>query len=475
MANWEKLIEEHYNKKKEVDISLIMEMIDLELENTFQSGAIEGHAGKRLSTKGKKKAGGDPFDEEPPKERSKSAPAGFGALEEGELEEATIRTGRTYYYVSPSKMPKSLLRTIIEKYPEITSPNDLADRLYTQASFEDDNAVFTIFLADKVTKRDVLDANKKGDKVASMQDSVEITKLVKKIEIDKTKITWLLTKPEELRAENEHLGKIKEKFAQAGINEENPVTIIVKGRKIENVASIDKISDKQAVGDFALFSPEGDSLFTMSHKAPGFERYAALVTTLKALSAEDKTYADSFIRQVETLWKNGVISGERSSKGYFQKITSPSAASQVVYLIYGKGTRRAESLFVGEISLKPSGENTFEMGVEPSSGKSGAAVVHMYPDVPSEEEYLPIFRTRFGSGGSKVGFNEDEVEMVNRAIADPSNPLTIDTLKTLKINFSVEEVPGTDSVIVDNLSVPVRFYISPMRRNDGAVELEPEK
>ena len=73
MANWGKLIEEHYNKKKEVDTSLIMEMIDLELENTFQSGVIDGHAGKRLSTKGKKKAGGDPFDEEPPKSRSKSA------------------------------------------------------------------------------------------------------------------------------------------------------------------------------------------------------------------------------------------------------------------------------------------------------------------------------------------------------------------------------------------------------------------
>ena len=36
MANWEKLIEEYYNKKKEVEASLIMEMIDLELENTFQ-------------------------------------------------------------------------------------------------------------------------------------------------------------------------------------------------------------------------------------------------------------------------------------------------------------------------------------------------------------------------------------------------------------------------------------------------------
>ena len=91
MANWEKLIEEHYNKKKEVDASLIMEMIDLELENTFQSGAIDGHAGKRLSTKGIKKTGGEPFDEDPPKARSKSAPAGFGVLEEEDIDEAALQ------------------------------------------------------------------------------------------------------------------------------------------------------------------------------------------------------------------------------------------------------------------------------------------------------------------------------------------------------------------------------------------------
>lgn len=84
MANWEKLIEERYAKKNKVSVSTLYEMIDLELESAFQDGVIQGHPGKRLSTKGKKKAGGDPFDQDPPKERSKSAPAGFGVLEEEE-------------------------------------------------------------------------------------------------------------------------------------------------------------------------------------------------------------------------------------------------------------------------------------------------------------------------------------------------------------------------------------------------------
>jgi hypothetical protein len=53
------------------------------LEEGYQdSDIIKKHSSMRLSTKGTKKAGGEPFDEDPPKERSKSAPAGFGVLEE---------------------------------------------------------------------------------------------------------------------------------------------------------------------------------------------------------------------------------------------------------------------------------------------------------------------------------------------------------------------------------------------------------
>lgn len=386
--------------------------------------------------------------------------------------EATIRSGRIFYYVSPTKMPKSILKRIIEVLPEIETEADLEDKLYTEVEFEDNIATFLFYLADKVTKKDVLSANKAGQRSASMENARKITSYSRPIDIDKTKITWLLTKPEELRAENEHLGKIKDKFEKAGISKERPVTIIVKGQEIANVASIDKISDKQAVGDFALFSPEGKSLFTMSHKAQGFERYAALITTLKALAPEDKTYADSFVRQVERLWKDGIISAERSSKGYYQKITSPWAASQVVYLIYGKGTRRADSLFVGEISLDKVSDTIYELSVKPSSGRSGPSTVHLYPEIPSEEEYLPIFRTRFGSGGSKVGFDEKDTETINEAIADPENPLTIEKLKKMKVNFDTHQIIGTDDVIIDNISVPVRFYISPFRRNDGAKELK---
>lgn len=89
MANWEKLIEEHYEKKSKIDAETIYELVEqVLLEEGYQdSDIIKKHSSMRLSTKGTKKAGGEPFDEDPPKERSKSAPAGFGVLEEDMLTE----------------------------------------------------------------------------------------------------------------------------------------------------------------------------------------------------------------------------------------------------------------------------------------------------------------------------------------------------------------------------------------------------
>ena len=99
MANWEKLIEEHYEKKNKIDAQTIYELVEqVLLEEGYQdSDIIKKHSSMRLSTKGTKKAGGDPFDEEPPKERSKSAPAGFGVLEEEseDLEEAALSRSLT--------------------------------------------------------------------------------------------------------------------------------------------------------------------------------------------------------------------------------------------------------------------------------------------------------------------------------------------------------------------------------------------
>lgn len=95
MANWEKLIEEHYSKKNKIDENTIFELIEQALiaEGYQDSEVIKNYPSMRLSTKGTKKAGGEPYDEDPPKARSKSAPAGFGALEEAGLTPGALKKG----------------------------------------------------------------------------------------------------------------------------------------------------------------------------------------------------------------------------------------------------------------------------------------------------------------------------------------------------------------------------------------------
>ena len=62
----------------------------------------KGHAKKRMSTKGEKKKGGAPYDINPPKARSKSAPAGFG----GAMEEGIV--GETWYFGTNEELGEEL-------------------------------------------------------------------------------------------------------------------------------------------------------------------------------------------------------------------------------------------------------------------------------------------------------------------------------------------------------------------------------
>ena len=379
-------------------------------------------------------------------------------LVEQVMTEATIRPSRVYYYVRSDKVPNYIIAALsgIEEL-------ELEDRLYvTQELVSDDDVRFTFYLADSVNRNDIYIANRTKSPTPSMKGAVDIGTYERKVQLAKTKITWLQTKPPELRAENEHLGLIKEKFNQAGISPESPATIYVNGKKIDNVAGIDKISSKNAVGDFALIDSDGSPLFTMSHKALGFERYAALVSTMKSLGRRNKTAASRFVKQSEVKWKRDVFSGKRSSKGYYQLVTDEEIASQLVYLIYGMGGSAADSLFIGEISLVQRGENgNFDMGVE----QIGQTAVYLRPELPDVEEYLPIFRTRYGSGGSKVGFNANDVVNLNSVIQ--SGKLTLEDLDKMGVLYEIDEFGA-----IENVSLPVRYYISPFSRNDGAEDIE---
>jgi len=68
----------------------------------IQKFYAKDHAKKRMSTKGKKKKGGAPYNVNPPKARSKSAPPGFG----GSLEEGIF--GETWYYGTNEELGENL-------------------------------------------------------------------------------------------------------------------------------------------------------------------------------------------------------------------------------------------------------------------------------------------------------------------------------------------------------------------------------
>ncbi len=166
MANWEKLIEEHYEKKSKINVEDVYRLIDeaLARETNYQgSGAIEGHPHKRLSTKGTKKPGGEPFDEDPPKARSKSAPAGFGVLEEqvdAELDAKVLAATKEFVKAnSPDVNLEDITVYGDPKLRKIGVPTflrqeaGLMDALKSvlQASFPDATEINTLLATDKST------------------------------------------------------------------------------------------------------------------------------------------------------------------------------------------------------------------------------------------------------------------------------------------------------------------------------------
>ena len=98
----------------------------------IQKFYAKDHAKKRMSSKGKKKKGGAPYDINPPKARAKSAPPGFGgSLEEGKVEGVLLAIAMVLAgtpdaaAVSPSTIEK-INQILIKK--DIT-PNEMLNKL----------------------------------------------------------------------------------------------------------------------------------------------------------------------------------------------------------------------------------------------------------------------------------------------------------------------------------------------------------
>ena len=111
--------------KEHVALPLFFRMIEEALNEIepIQKAYSKNHASKRMSTKGEKKKGGTPYDIDPPKARSKSAPPGFGgSLEEGKVENVLLAIAMTLVGASDAS---AVAPDTVEKINQILIKKDI--------------------------------------------------------------------------------------------------------------------------------------------------------------------------------------------------------------------------------------------------------------------------------------------------------------------------------------------------------------
>jgi hypothetical protein len=414
----------------------------------------------------------------------------------GFLEEATIRPGREYYYVDVKKAPKRNIINAILQATKLESPEELENKLFCSCVLSEEQANFTFhFAPEGVSQADITTANKNNAPTESMTNSSEVHTFTRTIEPGRTKISWLQVKKEELRAELIALEKIQKQFIDAGIfpnkedQEGETATITIKSSQsdstvtLEGVAGIRKTDSKDCVGDFEFFDVDGNTInytagkenkpFLISHKAVGFERYAALKSTLdKIVSAKEIEVAtegpEGFIKNIKNAFMEELLAEtpKRSTKPFW----SFAEDETVMYFIYGVTTKKASCVIIGDMALTKNKENKFTLGAEKR--------IFIYPEIPEEEEYKPIYRCRYGSGGSKLHAGKEDLLSVNNELLNEGNPqFNLKEIKNLGWGYSLLEPPeGVEQAeILNDLFLPARLYISPFSRNDGGTELKKEQ
>ena len=415
----------------------------------------------------------------------------------GFIKEATIRPGRTYYYVNVQKAPKKNLIVPILQATTLEAPEDLENKLFCSCILTKEHANFTFhFTAEGVSQVDISTANRNNAPTENMSNSKEVYTFVKPLNPVKTSIAWLQVKKEEIRAELLALKKIQKQFSDAGIfpNEGDKkgqaATVKVQSSQsnltvaLEGVAGIRKVDSKDCVGDFEFHDVFGNTInyavgegkqkqnkpFLISHKANGFERFAALKSTLKKIvSSKEIEVAtegpEGFIKNAKDVFMEELLTEapKRSRKGFW----SFAEDETVIYFIYGITTKKASCVIVGDMSLTKNGEGEYTLKADDK--------VFIYPEVPVDEKYKPIYRCRYGSGGSKFHADKEDLLSANTELHKEEKPqFNLKEIKNLGWGYSLVETPeGVEQAeILNDLFLPVRLYISPFSRNDGGTELK---
>ena len=404
------------------------------------------------------------------------------------LLEATLRAERPYYGLNIFSAPEWLSTQLLEKLLELLGKEveliDVKNRFIAVIEKESSGGTKVDFrlLNRDWTGDEIKTANGQFKKSGEYKDFDDAPFIFSTTTTSK-KISWLISKAEELGAETAALRHLQASFAEATEDGQKSITVLIANKTFNNVGSIKKNENKAAHSDFVLFDAEGKMIegSGISHKVQkgttppqAYSAVTKLSKNINASGADGKNkelveFTKKFINESIATYKNALAAGLTSYvSGWYSEIVDSDFAE---IFIYGqKGNAKDESAFIvisniDGMTLKPvaSKENTYELDV----GSTGR-IYSRDSDVkiPSGVQ-KPVLMFRPGTGGSKVDLKLNAAE--NKTIESLKNELP-DTItinnNILTIRYKVHVGPkvkapgGSTAVTLDAVNDAVKNAVS---------------
>lgn len=379
------------------------------------------------------------------------------------LLEATLRAERPYYGLNIFSAPEWLSTQLLELLGKEVELIDVKNRFIAVIEKEPSGGTKVVFrlLNRDWTGDEIKTANKQFKKSGKYKD-FDDAPFIFSTTTTSEKISWLISKAEELGAETAALRHLQASFAEATKDGQKSITVLIANKTFNNVGSIKKNENKAAHSDFVLFDAEGKMIegSGISHKVQkgttppqAYSAVTKLSKNINASGADGKNkelveFTKNFINESIATYKNALAAGLTSYvSGWYSEIGDSDFAE---IFIYGqKGNPKDESAFIvisniDGMTLKPVAENTYKLDV----GSTGR-IYSRDSDVkiPSGVQ-KPVLMFRPGTGGSKVDLKLNDAEN--------------ETIKSLK-----NELPDTITINNNILTIRYKVHVGPKVKAPG--------
>lgn len=384
------------------------------------------------------------------------------------LSEGTIRPQRPYFGVKFSKSPvsvKAAISNVFKKKRIKVNPEDLDKRLIgvlnadgTELSI---NLLNRDYSPDEIGAANNLAKSKRPQRNSEFDNSINIYSISVS---PGEKYSWLVSKGEELHAEQGALQNLQMSFDEATQGGKKPITVQIAGKNFSGVGGIIKNENKAAHSDFILVDTSGNQIegTGISHKVQKgnmppqtYSAVTRLLQNLKATGAHDKNekklidFTQKFINDSVKTYKDMLVAGETSYvSGWYAEIDDPKIAEVFIYGPKGDPADECAFIIVSDIAgmtLKKASKNLYKLDV----GENG----HLYArdaknNIPVDDSHKPILMFRPGTGGStaRIALTPPEIKAIN----------------TVKVNM-----PEAVSLQGANLVIQYKVHAGPMAKAPG--------